>query len=95
MFAVTVTFIIHPGQLDGFLTLVRANAETSLKQEEGCKQFDVCVDPERPNEIFLYELYDDAAAFDIHLNSAHFKVFDSAVAGMVESKTATTYRIVN
>lgn len=37
-------------------------------------------DPGRPNEIFLYELYTDRAAFEAHLASDQFVAFDANVA---------------
>ncbi|MEM7522936.1 MAG: antibiotic biosynthesis monooxygenase [Pseudomonadota bacterium] len=42
--------------------------------------------------MFLYEVYDDAAAFDAHLASDHFKDFDAAVAPMVAAKTVRRLR---
>jgi quinol monooxygenase YgiN len=67
------------------------NARTSLASEPGCRQFDVCTDPARPDDVFLYELYDDETAFKAHLESAHFKQFDNQTAGMIVTKTIRTY----
>ncbi|MEL6701373.1 MAG: antibiotic biosynthesis monooxygenase, partial [Pseudomonadota bacterium] len=64
MYAVTVTFQIKPGQMAAFMPLMQANARTSLAAEPECHQFDIATDPARPDEVFLYELYTDAAAFD-------------------------------
>jgi quinol monooxygenase YgiN len=86
MYVVTVDFAIHPQHFAAFLPLVRENARASLEGEPGCRQFDVCTDAARPYSVFLYELYDDRAAFDAHLASAHFRHFDAAVRGMVADK---------
>lgn len=94
MFAVVVTFDVDPAQMGVFLPAMLDNARTSLTTEPGCHQFDVCTDPARPAEVFLYELYTDAAAFDVHLASAHFKAFDAAVAPMIVAKTVRTYHTV-
>lgn len=91
MFAVTVRFQIKQGRQDDFLPLMIENAQTSLKLEPGCHHFDVCTDTDRPGEVFLYELYDDAAAFRAHLASDHFVKFDSMVSSMVADKTVATY----
>ena len=95
MFAVTVLFRVSPEDADAFGALVRENARASLRTEAGCVQFDVCTDPATPGDVFLYELYDDAAAFDAHLASDHFKAFDEAVKGMVQVKTVRTYTEVH
>jgi quinol monooxygenase YgiN len=50
----------------------------------------VCVDPKDRTSVFLYELYDDRAAFDAHLATAHFKKFDPAVAPMLAAKAVRT-----
>lgn len=91
MFAVVVTFQLESGAEAEFAPLMADNAKTSLAREPGCHRFDVCTDPSRPGEVFLYELYTDAAAFEAHLASAHFKAFDTAVAHMIASKDVRTY----
>ena len=90
-FAVCVTFRIHPSHRAAFETLMIENATCSLRVEPGCLQFDVAFDPSRPDEVFLYERYADAPAFQAHLDSAHFRRFDQAVAGMVAAKEVKTY----
>ena len=63
MFVVCVEFEIEPGKKDVFMSAVRTNAEKSFNHEVGCKQFDVCKDIEFTDSVFLYEVYDDEAAF--------------------------------
>lgn len=91
MFAVCVSFDIHRQWCDAFLERMREQARTSLDLEPGCLRFDVWSDSDSPTTVFLYEIYADAAAFDTHLESAHFKAFDAAVAGMVAAKSVVTY----
>jgi len=86
MFVVTVMFVVRPERTEDFRREMVANARASLAHEPGCRQFDVAVDPQNPATIFLYELYDDRAAFDMHLASAHFRSFDATVAGWTVSK---------
>ncbi len=51
----------------------------------------VSFDARHPERCFLYEKYDDRAAFDRHLASAHFKSFDATVAPWVVSKDVQTW----
>ena len=81
-----VDFEINLEQIDAFLPLMRENASASARDEPGCRQFDVCYDPDHPGHVFLYEVYDDRAAFDAHLSTPHFKSFDAATVGMIRSK---------
>jgi quinol monooxygenase YgiN len=48
----------------------------------------------RKASVFLYEIYDDRAAFDAHLAAAHFKRFDAAVGSMVASKAVRLLNLV-
>ena len=85
MYAVTVTFTLNEGRLGDFLPPMMANARASL-QEPACRQFDVCTDPERPDTVFLYEVYDDLAGFQAHMETAHFKSVGAKVDGMIADK---------
>ncbi|TQV80753.1 putative quinol monooxygenase [Denitrobaculum tricleocarpae] len=87
MFVITVVFECHAEQRESFAAALRTQAHNSVTKEQDCLLFDVCSDPDRPNRFFLYEIYGDEAAFDLHLKSEHFLNFDKEVADMVTSKT--------
>ena len=93
MFVVTVSFEIAAAQAAAFLARVGKQASDSLAGEPGCHRFDVCIDPDRPGRVFLYEIYADAAAFGAHLESAHFKAFECEVGPMLVSKTVETWQL--
>ncbi|MEP3330686.1 putative quinol monooxygenase [Sedimentitalea sp.] len=94
MFAICVTFRVATGQMEAFMPLMLENAATSKELEPGCHRFDVLTDADKPDEVFLYELYTDSAAFDAHCDSTHFKAFSVATANMVAGKDVTSWRIV-
>lgn len=87
MFVITVEFLIIPDFSQKFAAAVAKQAENSLQLEEHCHVFDVCASLENPCAYFLYEKYTDAAAFDGHLKSEHFKSFDALVEPWVDAKT--------
>lgn len=91
MYAVTVTFSVHPEHMPTFLSLMYANARQSLDEEPECHQFDVCTDPTAPNSVFLYEVYRDKTSFDAHLKTAHFLRFDAKVTDMIKEKRVVCY----
>lgn len=82
-FAVVVDFEIDPDQVDAFRIAMLQQAKNSLELEEGCRQFDVFTDAQTPTIFVLYELYDDEAAFEAHLESDHFARFAAHVEPMV------------
>lgn len=95
MFVVSVEFEIAPPHLDEFLLAMRKNARLSLRNEEGCQQFDICQDRQNPASIFLYEIYDDAAAFERHKAAAHYDEFNKAINGMVLKKAVRLFTIIS
>jgi quinol monooxygenase YgiN len=94
MYVVTVLFEPRPGRAADLRAALLANARASRDGERGCRQFDVCVEP-ATGSIFLYELYDDRAAFDTHLASAHFKAFDGQVRDWVARKDVRMFERVD
>lgn len=81
-----VEFRIKPGFESAFAQAITANAEASRTQEPGCRQFDVCTHPADQAHFVLYELYDDEAAVQAHLASAHFLQMNAATASWVQDK---------
>lgn len=82
---VTVDLLIG-GDRDGFMRLMTRNASASLRDEPGCHQFDVCVDRTDEHRLFLYEVYENDAAFSAHLASPHYIAFDAQTTGMILRK---------
>ena len=87
MLALVVEFHIHAPCIDAFAAAISDNARASREAETGCRQFDVCRDPADPSIFFLYELYDDEAALEVHLQSPHFLCMDMATRDWVATKT--------
>ena len=84
---IVVDFRLKAGAKTRFRPLIDANARASVRDEPGCRRFDV-VEPEgEPDRIYLYEIYDDAAAFDAHCQSEHFQKFDEESAPFVAQKS--------
>lgn len=95
MYVIAVDFTLHAQHIGAFMALMLENARVSRETESGCRRFDVCRDPAGPECVFLYEVYDDRAAFEAHLAAAHFKAFDSATKAMVASKAVRAFELMN
>ena len=95
MIAVTVTFEIDPKRRDAFLDLVQRQAKASLALEVQCTRFDICVQADRANLIFLYEIYYNRQAFDAHLQSSHFRDFDRAAANFIVHKQVDVWGVMD
>ena len=94
-FVVTVQFSIHAEHYAAFMREMVANARASREREPGCVVFDVCEDPAQPGQVFLYEIYQDAAAFEQHKRETHFLDFDRKVAPWVQHRAIKIYSLVD
>lgn len=90
MFVVVVDWAVEPENAGIFSDMLEAQARISLQVEPACRQFDICRDVNRPGQFLLYEVYDDAAAFDLHLQTPHFASFSDQAAPLTLSKQVRT-----
>lgn len=95
MYVVIVFFEAKAAHVGEFREALLINARKSVDDEPGCRQFDVAANALEPNAFFLYETYDDEAAFKAHLASDHFRLFNDAVEPWVESKRVLTYDLIS
>jgi quinol monooxygenase YgiN len=94
MFVVTVKFIINTTFKAQFIEAVQKQAKDSLDLESECHHFDVCTSQEKPNEVFLYEIYETVKSFDDHLITSHFQNFSQTISDWVELKTVETFNLI-
>ncbi len=92
-FVVLVEFDVPPEHSAAFMQHVRANAAASVRDEPGCRRFDVLQPEDDDGAITLYEIYHDRAAFDAHLATAHFAAFDAAVKAMVRGRAVRRFEL--
>ena len=94
-FVVWVDFRLKPGARDRFRELVDANATASVRNEAGCRRFDVMEARGEPDRVLLYEIYDSQAAFEDHCRTAHFDEFNTQSAPLVDTKLVTICDLVH
>jgi len=81
-FANVVTIEVVPGQRDQVVTLLLGH-KARLKDEPGTLQFEVLLPKEEDTKVRVYEMYRDAAAFEVHLNGPSLAQWKEEAAGMV------------
>ena len=92
---IVVDIVTKPGAAEAFGGLIRANAKAAVRDEPGCRQFDVCVDPKAADQWFLYEMYDGEAAFDAHMQAPHYLKFAAAAKSLIETITIRRLQLAN
>ena len=84
--SLVVDFTVKAGAKAQFLEIIKEHASKTLENEEGCLQFEVCDPVESGNRVFLYEMYADDAAFEVHKGSPTLARTRERYADIVESR---------
>src|SRR5262245_21834363 len=81
-FANVVTIEVAPGRRDHVVTLLLAH-KALLKDALRNLQFEVMVPKNDDTKVLVYEMYRDAAAFEVHLNGPSLAQWKEETAGIV------------
>ena len=88
-----VDLVVIPSEMPKFLEAIKDNAANAVK-EPGCREFNITVLANNPNHVFLYEVYDNAAALDAHRQTEHFKKFQATTANMVVDRNVRAMSLI-
>lgn len=72
-YVILVEYTFDEKDIDTVIELLSEMQSQTLEKEEGCVVYDLLVSEEDPNTIFIYESYENEAAFKVHTNSDYFK----------------------
>ena len=76
---------IYPEHLNEYLTILKEEAEASVRLEAGVISIYPMYTKENPNEIKILEIYKDKEAYELHLQTPHFKHYKTSTLKMVKS----------
>ncbi|HLX25293.1 MAG TPA: putative quinol monooxygenase [Usitatibacter sp.] len=93
-YVLQVEIRIKPGNVDEFMAKLRVNA-AAAREEKGCQRFDVAVDPTDAAHVMLYEIYDDAKAFEAHQQTAAFKAYVAEAVPLLASRERHVWTLVD
>jgi len=93
LFINAVDIDVVPGQIDGYLAALKENGAAAV-HEPGCREFNIAVSQKDPNHVFIYEVYNDAAALEAHRQTDHFKKYAAATKDMVAKRDARSFASV-
>jgi autoinducer 2-degrading protein len=84
---------VVPGQVDAYLAALKENGVAAV-HEPGCHEFNITVSPKDPNHVFIFEVYENTAAFEAHRASDHFKKYAATTKDMVAKRDARMFASV-
>jgi (4S)-4-hydroxy-5-phosphonooxypentane-2,3-dione isomerase len=76
---------VVPGQIDAYLAALKENGAAAV-HEPGCREFNITVSQKDPNHVFIFEVYDNAAALDAHRATDHFKKYVATTKEMIAKR---------
>jgi quinol monooxygenase YgiN len=90
--AVIVLIECHPGQGQQLIPALEHNAAHS-REEPACHRWEWSRHIDHPDKFAIYELYEDAEAFTVHKQSAHFAAWKAATDGLIAKKESGQYLV--
>ena len=78
---------IVPAQLDAYKAALQKEISASIRNEAGVLTLYAVSVKGRPEQIRLFETYRDAASYQAHLQSPHFKTYKEQTRQMVKALT--------
>ena len=94
MFSLVVQLEVRPEDREEFLAAITTNAAASVSYEPWCHRFDVSAVEGDEDRFVLYELYDDAEAFEAHKRAPHFAAWRSVADRVLTSQVNTRGTLV-
>jgi autoinducer 2-degrading protein len=73
---------VVPASFEKFMAALKDNAAATIK-EPGCRELDITVSQKYPHHVFVFEVYNNAAAWNSHQTTAHFLKFYGFTAQMM------------
>ncbi|HTD98715.1 MAG TPA: putative quinol monooxygenase [Mucilaginibacter sp.] len=74
---------VDPAQLAQYNIALKEQMTTAIRVEPGVLSYYAVADKKDPSHITIFEVYADLAAYQAHIQSAHFKKYKETVQHMV------------
>jgi len=84
--ALFVTLDFNEGCIEDYLQLAQQHKSRVLSKEPGCQQFDILIPDDTENRVHLFEVYDDEAALEIHMNSDYMQMYREKSGPMIANR---------
>ena len=84
-----VELTLHPEHREAYLARALQHRDNVRKNEPACQRFEVSVEEDNTNLIRLYEVYDDEAAVEHHMQTSYMNAYRKETAPMIASRKLT------
>ena len=76
---------IDPNQIEQYKAALREGIDTAVRLEPGVRSLYAVSVKDHPEQVRVFEVYANQAAYQAHLQTPHFKKYKSTTQGMVRS----------
>ena len=91
-----VEFEFDNKDMDLAVELLTEMQNQTIENEEGCIAYDILLNDEEPNTIYLYECYENKAALDVHNNAAYYKnIVDKQLSPLIKGRRVLKLKPIN
>ena len=91
-----VEFEFDTKDMDLAVELLTEMQNQTIENEEGCIAYDMLLNVEEPNTIYLYECYENKAALDLHNNATYFKkIVNDKLTPLIKAKKILKLNPIN
>jgi len=81
--------VIDSARLEDYKAALKEGIETAVRVEPGVLSLYGVFDKDNPTHITVFEIYADKHAYELHIQTAHFKKYKATTQNMVKSLALT------
>ncbi|HEY4189262.1 MAG TPA: putative quinol monooxygenase [Candidatus Limnocylindrales bacterium] len=77
---------VDPAHREAFVSAVKEEMAESVRVESGVLAIYAVAEKDRPSHLRFFEIFASEAAYDAHLESAHFRKYRTTTESMIRSR---------
>ena len=94
--ALFLEFQFEAEDMDFAIELLTEVQNQTIENEEGCIAYDILLNNEEPNTIYLYECYENKAALNVHNNAVYYKnIVDKQLSPLIKGRRVLKLKPIN
>ena len=91
MYILMVRLKVKEEKIQEFIEESIGDAAGSVKNEPGCRRFDIIQDSSDPTQFAFCEIYDNEDAFKAHTTYEHFKIWAENTKDFYSAETEVSF----
>ncbi|MDE3250406.1 MAG: antibiotic biosynthesis monooxygenase [Bacteroidota bacterium] len=81
--------VVDSAQLVQYKAALKEGVKSAIQKEPGVLQLYAVYDKQQPTHVTVFEIYASVHAYQLHIQTEHFKKYKAAVQSMVQSLELT------